>query len=526
MAYCLIQAGTALQLMDTAGVLVTLTLPTNITLTPGRRPRWAIFGKYVVLVNSANRPITIDQDGIVRVLSPRPPTNQPILSAVAGGTLSGTYTVMQTFRIKDKYGNIIAESGYGPVSAPQVVTAQWLKAASLNLSADDVTSTQLYRNATLGAVYYPWVEIDGNTQTSVQDDLSDAGLSLIAAGSLGSCPDLTLVAEFKGRLFGVPRTATDRLRYSEVSKMWAWPVANDLLVPKYGSDSRGVTGLISRREALGIGRRNVLRQITGTGTTDFRIINLTENVGCESQETVQIYNDVAYFLWKDGVYEWGSAITCVSDGTGGKGNVRSWFATNSYFNRDEFDQAFAIIIPERSVYRLFLCSAGSTTIDRFVDFDLNERIWYGPHKTAAINPTCTLLRPTADDVLVPSVGSDSGYVLQEQITRTDHLSAIDLDVDTKRHDGQTPEIDKTWGAPLISTVALSGGRMLVTPSAGELEAPAALQAQQIDLTMSAQSVGRIGKGKAVSLNFRENSVGQDVKILGYEIPFNELGKRI
>mgnify|MGYP001611455032 CR=1 FL=1 len=77
MSYALIQAGSALQFVDSAGALTTLTLPTGITLATDKPPRFTVFGRYVVMVNSPNRPITIDPLGVVRVVTPFPPYVEP-----------------------------------------------------------------------------------------------------------------------------------------------------------------------------------------------------------------------------------------------------------------------------------------------------------------------------------------------------------------------------------------------------------------------------------------------------------------
>lgn len=526
MAFTLFQAGTTLHLMDTTGVIASVTLPTNINLTSSKKPRFAVFDKYVVMVNSPSRPITIDPDGIARVLTPRPPATLPTLTGQAGGALTGTFKVRQTFRIKDGLGNIISESDFGPLTAALAITTNYLRAANLGISPDSVSSSMLYRTTTLGSVLFPWIELDGNTQTQIQDDLSDANLSLVAAPTLGSVPDLAYVAEFRGRLWGVDKLKMDNLRWTEAGKMYAWPTANDLVVPKIGADSRGVTGLIARREALGVGRRNALRQVTGTSNSDFRVINLSENLGIESQETVVVWNDIAYWLWKDGVYEWGpEGIKCISDGSGGKGNVRSWFQTSTYFNRAEFDNAFGMIIPERKVYRLFLASAGQATIDRFVDFDLVERIWFGPHITGAWTFVSAITRPDTDDVLVPSVGGSTGFIIQEQATRTDGAAtAIDFDVTTKRHSGDTPDIDKVWLQPSFFGVVQAAGSLTITPSVGELNA-ATGTAQTFDLTLNRQRLARFGRGKHLQLRLRENTAGQDVTLTGYELPYFEAGRR-
>ena len=529
MAFTLVQAGATLKLVDTAGTpSAALTLPTNIGLSTAssRTPRFAIFGKYVVIVNSPNRPLTVDGNGDVRVLSPRPPGSVPVVSAQSGGALSGSYKVKQTFRIKDTAGNIIAESDFGPESAAQAVTAQYLRAASLDLSPDSVSSSMLYRTTTGGVVYFPWVELNGNTQTSIQDDLSDAGLSLVAAAPLGSAPDLVTIASWRGRLWGGDRVDIDHLRYCEVERMSAWPRSNDILIPPQGADTTGIRALAPRREALGIGRRNHLFQVTGTSSSDFRSIKVTENVGIESQESVVVYRDTAYFLWKDGVYGWDSGgIKCLSDGDAGRGNVRSWFTTDSYFNRDEFDIAVGQIDPVRNKYRLLLAAAGQATLNRWVEFDLNTRTWWGPHQTAAFTPVSAIVVPTANDVLEPMLGSSTGFLWEEQATRTDDTAtAIDFDVDTKYHSADTPDIQKYWDNPSVFTIAQSAGTLTMTPSLGEIDDRADTP-MSVDLTKTRQQLRRLGLGKHVRFNLRENTAGQDVVITGYELPYFEIGRR-
>ncbi len=522
MAFELLQVGTTLQLMDVTGVAATLTLPTNIVLS-SITPRFALFGRYVIMVNSPSRPITIDPLGVCRVLCPRPPSSQIALSAVAGGGLTGTYTVRQTFMIKDALGNVLAESDFGPISASQAVSAQYLKAAGLDLSPDDVTLTRMYRTTTLGTTYFPWIDVDGNTQTAVQDDLADAGLSLVAAPTLGSVPDLTLIAEWRGRLWGVDRSLNDDLRYSETGRMYAWPVLNDIPVPKIGADSRGITALISRKDALGVGKQNVLQQISGNNDNSlFRPVKITENCGVESQESVAVFLDTAYFLWIDGVYQWNSeGVKCISDG-----KVRSWFATGDYFNQSKFRNAFGFVDPNTKRYKLFLCSAGSSTIDRWVEYDIISGKWWGPHKTGAFTPSCALIMSTAADVLIPAVGSASGYLYKEQATRTDSsATAIDFDVDTKRHDAGTPTVTKAFLDLRMTGVPLASGRLTITPTVGDLDATASTKPLSFPLTDAYRIVGKVGVGTEAGLNFRETTVGQDVQLTGYELDFIELGQR-
>jgi hypothetical protein len=228
------------------------------------------------------------------------------------------------------------------------------------------------------------------------------------------------------------------------------------------------------------------------------------------------------------VYQWdANGILCISDGVAGKGNVRSWFATNSYFNRRQFSASFAMIDPVENKYRLFLCSAGSSVVDSWVEFDLQNRTWWGPHKTAAFSPQCAFLRVTNNAIYVPTIGDNAGFLWQKQATRTDGTdTAIDFSVDTKRHDQLSPRVEKFWGRLSVAQVAQPAGTLTVTPSVGDLNAVASAP-MTADMTVPVQDLDRLGVGKTAKLNFRNAEVNQDVQLLGYEITsVNPIGARL
>ena len=110
MAFNLIQAGTDLFTVNAkGGISSALTLPTSVTLSATRIPRFARFGRYVIVVNTPSRPLSVDDSGTVRPLTPLPPTSTPVLASETGGGLSGSFLAKQTFVFLDAAGNIIAE---------------------------------------------------------------------------------------------------------------------------------------------------------------------------------------------------------------------------------------------------------------------------------------------------------------------------------------------------------------------------------------------------------------------------------
>lgn len=528
MPYTVVQSGAALKFVDTAGVVSALTLPGGVSLSVDASPRFALYGNYAVMVNTPTRPLTIDGSGTVRPLTPAAPTTAPIVAAGASGGLTGTYGGLRyTFIIKDSIGNIIAESDFSPPSNTVTITGKLLAVSAVGVSSENISARRLYRPTTSGAILFPWIDIDGNTITSVSDDLSDAGLSQVPAPILGEPPRLRTIAEFRGRLFGVGDIDVDNLRYTEAGVQYAWPEDNILVIPPVGSDNFGAIALVPRRDALGVGRRNTLVQVTGTGAEDgtgnidFDVVILSKECGVESQESVRVFRDVAYFLWKDGVYSWGpQGIKCISDG-----KVRSWFVTNDYFNRDMFPYAFGEIDVERNVYKLFLASASSTTIDRWIEYDINDDTWWGPHKTDLLSPVSAFQLVNAANKSLPMVGGLNAFYT-EQVTRTDGTSTgIAFDVVGKRFHMNLPDSEKFFGEISCFGKAQSSGYLSVVSRTGALNATQTLT-QYYDQRLARQRLGRLGTGKHSQIEFLQSDAGVDVELMGYKIdPITLIGRR-
>lgn len=523
MAFTVIQAGTSLQMVDNLGVVsAPLTLPAGVTLRSDVPPRFHAYGGFVILTNTPSQSLTIDNSGIVRLLCPKPPRLAASLTGTSGGSLSGTYQgVRYTFVVRDGDGQLIAESDYSPASGSVTISGQYLTASGLDVSPDAVSGRRLYRPTTNGAVNFPWVDLDGNVLTSISDDLPDAGLGLVAGPVLGTPPDLMMITDYKSRLFGVGRLNIDELRYTEVDRIYAWP-ADNVFPVELGVDNIGIRGLAARRDALGIGRQNAIKVLTGEDDTDFRVTNLSENVGFSSQEAVATYRDTTYFLWEDGVYQWDdSGIVCISDG-----KVRSWFASDDYFDRTKFQYAFGHVDPQRNKYRLYLQQAGNTGLVQWVEFDLRDRTWWGPHKTTAFTPTSSFVLLDGNLISRSVVGSLLGDLNQQTETRTDGIATpIAMDAVSKRFAMLEPDLEKYWGELSVIGKAQAAGTLNIGVSTGELNA-AETNNFGWDMSIPRQRLGRVGIGKHVQIELTNTEVAQDVDVFGIEVdPVNILGRR-
>lgn len=523
MALSIIQAGEDLQLLATDGTLTTLTLPSGVTLRTDVPPRWAMYANYVILVNTPSVPLTIDSNGTVRPFSPQAPQTGPVVSAgSASGSLSGTYAGLRyTFIIKDEAGTLIAESDFSPASNSVTISSENLKVTGVSTSTEPITARRIYRPTTDGTVLFPWIDIEGNTITEVEDDLADAGLSLIAAPTLGNPPRLVLLKEWRNLLWGVGDTNLDEVVFSLPDAYWTFPAANAIPVSGTGRDRLGIISLMPRREALGIGRRDQIWQMVGESSDDFRLIKLSENTGVESNESVATYRDTVWWLWKDGVYQWdGDGIRNITDG-----KVSNWFSTADYFNRDMFPYAFAVFDPVGLKYKLFLAASGSTSIDRWIEYDLQTKTWWGPHKTDAFSPTGAFVLSDDSDKIEAVIGSSSGYVWNETTTATDHTSTgIDFDVDTRFFDALAPDMEKYWGELSIVGKEQTAGTLTITPTVGYLTSTAGAAISHT-MSLGRQRLRRLGRGKVMQLNFNHTAADQPVELYGIEVPWHIIGRR-
>lgn len=526
----LVQSGIELFAVAEDGSSTELTVPSTVTITEDRPPRFEVNGVYAVLTNTPTEPLIVDDAGIVMFLSPIAPTVAPTVAVGAAGALTGTYYVKYTYVIRTLDGVTVAESGYSPTSAAVVLTADKLAVSALD-TLDGLTTVidpryeiirRLYRTTNGTLTFFQWGEVEDNTTTTFEDDATDASLSAIAAPVLGTAPFLSNIASFRDRLFGVNDSENrEMLLYSEAGRRWAWPSDNFFPVPQRKGDSQsGITSLMPRREALGIAKSGMLLQLTGTDDDDFRIVVLSTTIGALNQESVASYRDDVFFLAFDGVYRWGeSGLTCVSDG-----RVRSWFTTDDYFNRSLFDEAFAKVEPISKSYRLYLAAAGSTTIDTWIELNLETFTWWGPHRSDAYVFSSTLT--LASTVPLIGGGTTDGFISVETADRSDDEdTAIETEAIMAPIKAVDPPETAYWGMLNPEVAPQAAGTLSIYPTVGEPD-DAEDTVFSHDITTASISLGRLGYGRYMFLRFYHNTISQVLQILGFEVnPLNIVGNR-
>lgn len=534
MAFYIAQAGTSLQVIDTSGNIQTLTLPTGVTIDATIRGLFSVLGQQVVFVKASTVNLWINPATLqVLALSILPPLSPPTLAAGSGTGLTGVYKGWVQYLVKDDSGRVLNASPLSPVSLSVTLANQDLVYSDLPISPyTGVNARRLFRSVASGTVPFQLVDIDDNIATTFTSNLPDAALSLLPSDpDLGVPPgtipgtSLSLITAWKSRLWAISgaQTEVDEIRYTEENNFWQWPASNNLPAYPAGEDQYGVTGFLPRRDELGIGKRNRILKVIGSSNEDFEVIIVAEGVGVFAPASVVVIRDIAYFLGQDGVYTFGpNGVTPIS-----RDKVDPWFLSDTYFNRSYFDRAFGGYNHDTDTYDLHLVSAGGTTFDRWVSYDLRRKEWLGPHKTAKFTPTARALLVAASGAYLPTMGSSDGFLYKmNQAGASDQGTAIAIDWITKFFNGDAPDIYHHWGQPTFYVAKQSGtpGPLVVTPSVGNQDASAGT-AQNIPQTIDRSKLARFGDGRLLQLEFTHSTDAEDVQLNGFELPFNEIGRR-
>ncbi|MET0742956.1 MAG: hypothetical protein ABWY78_06255 [Microvirga sp.] len=526
MAFSVVVAGSSVQLLETDGTVTTVTLPAGISVITGAMGRFAIFLRNVIVVNAVSQPIWIDQNGVARKLASPAPPHAPTVAAGAAGGLTGDFAVAVSFIIKDEWGNLLLETAMSPISATVTVAAQAIAVSNIATPGDAaITGRRVYRTADGPTEeLFEWFDIDDITTTTYSDDTSDEALSTEGApDDLGTAPrNIEIITEWKGRLWAKSPLAIEDLIYSALNKLYAWPTENTIPVPPPGRDRFGITGLIKRRDEMGVCRRDLVWKIIGDDPDNFALVKVVEGKGCVSQDSIVVTRDIARFLGDDGVFEWDEhGFRSISDE-----KVAPWFTTDTYFNRAMFSQTFARYDPLLNSYDLFLAAAGSTSIDRWVSYDIERKNWLGPHKTDAFTPTSAGIVYDSNELLIPATGGDSDriYLVTPGTYRDGAATAIAFDVTGKFHSGNAPDLHHYWGELSVLTKIESAGTLTITPKVGRLDASAQTDISHT-LTTGRQRLRRLGVGPLMNLRFRNSEVNQAVELYGYELDWFQYGRR-
>lgn len=526
MPYYLVHAGNALQKIDSDGNVTNVALPDGVTIDATRPARFTLLNKTLLVSNAPSRTLLFDGGLTAHLAGLIPPVAAPAV-AVGVGTLIGDYFCAYSFAIKDADGNIIVESDLSPVSAVQTLATEGLALSGIGVSDDaQVTTRRIYRSASGGDALYWAQDIDDNTTTvALSTEVDSAlGTETIANIGLGAVPGSTsadrlkLSVTWKDRVWGVSDTNPDDLRFSGARLPYAWDPDNYIPIPPVGEDLVGVNGFLARRDELGVLKLNRLCKVVGSTPDEFVLIVVQEGTGTIASGSCIVIRDIGYFLAHDGVYAWGpEGLTNISDA-----QVRPWFVTDLFFNRQLFSTAVARYNWRTHSYELHLPSIGQTNLDLWVQYDIARKQWFGPHKTIAFVPASGGQISDDNGLLIPAVGSLAGHLwLQDNGEIMDGNYEIALDVMTQPYTEGAADVHKLFHE--LSVINKSqGSGFIEIQSILDLSVQASFLVPQ---DRNRSRCRRIGPGRLLTLRFKHDTLYEDCEVYALEVPFTILGRR-
>jgi hypothetical protein len=550
MAFLLTQAGTTLYKVDVAtGTATALSLPSGVTLSSTRKPKFAILNNWVAMVNSPSKNLLIDPEGTVIPLVPQAPVHAPNIDEGSGTGLDGVYFYAVSFIVKNSDGDLLAESPMSPPTQSINLSDQDVALTNIPLSPDaHVTGRRVYRTLTdqtpsseggTPTVFFHLFDIDDNTTEAINDNAADATVSLLPASSElvsppGTMPGIRFknIVQWKSRFWAVADDSSlvDTVFVCNTNKVYSWP--NQVVAYPAGQTEKGIIGFAARKNSLAFLKTTGVWAITGVSSAtgiNFSKISVHQiddgKKGCVAEDTILVIGDAAYWLGRNGMYEWTDehGIISVSDET-----VKPWFQSDTYFNRTRFPYAFSRYNEVTNSIELHLAAAASSTEDRWVSFNLSTRKWYGPHKTGALTPTHAWHQYDASGLPMTLVGGSDGviYAGNSANKRDGAATAIDMDCYGPWHVGDTPDRMHTWLQLSMLTNVEASGTMDITPYLGVGPKNASAGADiSHTLTTGRELLRRIGHGAVMRLRMRKNTVNTSATIYGYEIPWFTNGRR-
>lgn len=474
-SYGLVQSNGALYRVAPDGTFLELPLPAGVTVSTRFPVRGVVFNRRLILVGGVSKNVQVDINQVPRILTPRAPNTA--LSAASGGAgaLIGTYTWKYTFAIME--GDVvISESDLSPISAELTLSSQQASLTNIGVSVDpNVNARRIYRTASDGgSAYFLVTTIMDNTTTSYTDNVTDEATSALPVEPSLGAPfgtteqtRLTLITAWKDRLWAVPDLKFDRVYFSGNRVQYGWNEDYYFVAGAEGTDTFGITALIARRNELFIGRKRSLHKITGDRLTNFGIVDIPGGIGVWAPDSAVLIRDAVYFLAEDGVYRWDGTLTNIS-----KNLVHAWFTEPGTFNLERLDEAVGHWNQKLDTYELYLPATGSSSLDRWVTFDLRAQEWLGPHRTTAYTPTCVGVLDGEDGRQRPAVGASNGEVyLKNSDDWTDGAStAIEMIATTNPMSAGDVEREKVWLELETHHKALSGGTLTIGAKVGDLDA--------------------------------------------------------
>jgi len=253
---------------------------------------------------------------------------------------------------------------------------------------------------------------DGNEKIVFVDEVNAPvvfNLALSATDvSTSSVAGTKFLASYKDHMFYAGKSTTPQ----EV--VFSAPFNEDDFTSSNGAGSikvdDTVTGLKVFRDSLFIFCENRIFKLTGSTTSDFRVVPVTRNIGCLNGDTIQEFGGDLVFLGPDGLR---TVAGTQNIGDTELGTISR--NVQSIFDKNIKDSLLfeSVVIPDKTQYRIFFTKDGEadsitrgvTCVMKQDNFEFSE--------IRGIKPACTDTFVQAGDVIVLH-GDFAGHVHRQE----------------------------------------------------------------------------------------------------------------
>lgn len=147
------------------------------------------------------------------------------------------------------------------------------------------------------------VAADGNTTFAFDGNV----VTLLSTAPSG----LKYVTSYANRVYGA---VGDTLHYSALRKADDWQTANDAGSIRIETEEGDeITGLKPSNDFLMIFKRYSMFELRGTGPSSFRLIQVSDNIGCVSHNSIVAIGGALYWLGSDSIYRYSGGAAPESD---------------------------------------------------------------------------------------------------------------------------------------------------------------------------------------------------------------------
>ena len=136
----------------------------------------------------------------------------------------------------------------------------------------------------------------GNTYGSIHA----TGVPPLKATRFYIQPNAAYIEEHHQQLWVVPYDSMRSVFFSEIGILDSFPVSNELVFPDIDSDS--CTGLKSVSDVMLVFFNRAIFRVAGVDRFDIIQFKTNQPIGCAAPGSIQVWNEVVYFVGQDGVY--------------------------------------------------------------------------------------------------------------------------------------------------------------------------------------------------------------------------------